>query len=146
MSLIEFFVRNGMILGVVIALIGTMRLLYKLNKRKKISKEFVIVIAGILFMIPYILCYVHGEEYVEVTSIDIYSEGDKYLYPVGEGLYEVFVKYSDDYYTTEFVTPASINKIEDNSEPRLEKVTTYLRFKPFEISNSVYNAFVPEIE
>lgn len=146
MSVMEFSVRNGMVLGIVIALISTICLLCKLHNKRKIVKEFVFVITGVLFMIPYILCYVHGEEYVEVTSINIYSEGDKYLYPLGEGLYEVFVKYGDDYYTNEFVTPASINKINDDSEPRLEKVTTYLRFKPFEISNSVYNAFVPKIE
>lgn len=145
-SVIEMLVRTGMLFGLVFAFLGTLFVLNGIIKKKRVTFSIIVTVFGIVLMVPFLLCEVHGEETVEVSSMTLYSMNGEYLYPMGGGSYEVCLKYENEYYAHEFVTLNSINKINDNTEPSLQKVTTYLRCGPFVISESVYNAFVPTIE
>lgn len=145
MSLVEHMIRAGLLFGILFAAIGTLFVIYGVCAKVKITVPTIVTIIGILLMIPFILCDVHGEEYVEVTDIPIYSMGGEYLYQLDTSTYEVCVKYTGNYYTREFVTLNSVNRIDDDSEPYLQRVTTFLRYGPLEISESIFNAFVPII-
>lgn len=145
-SVTEMLVRAGLLFGLMFAFLGTLFVLNGIVRKKKVTLSVIITVFGIVLMIPFILCEVHGEETVEVSNMTLYSMDGEYLYPMGGGSYEVCLKYPNEYYAHEFVTLNSINKINDNTEPRLQRITTYLRCGPFVISESVYNAFVPTIE
>ena len=146
MSLIEHIIRISLLFGILFAAVGTLFVIYGICTKVKVTIPTIVTIIGILLMVPFILCDLHGEEHVEVMDIPIYSMDGEYLYQMDKNTYEVCLRYTDNYYAREFVVLNSINRIEDNSEPHLQRVTTFLRYGPLEISDSIFNAFVPVID
>ena len=147
MSIMNAITNTGMVLGIPIALLATGFLLHNIIRRKNILYPAIAVIISCLIFVPYILCEYHGAEYVESEDILIYpNSAGEYLLTDYDNSQYVYVCYEEGYYTQERVNAKQINKIKDNSEPRIQIVTTKKRFGPFETSKQVHILWLPTIK
>lgn len=143
MSVMNMITNTGIIIGLPIALIGTVLVLHNLIKKRNILFPIVLAVVGVLSSIPFLLCEYYGEEYVESEKTFIYSYDNEYLLENPDGTYYVYVSEEDNFYTQRIVNPSTINNIKEDEEPYLQIVTTYWRFGIFETSKQVHILWLP---